>query len=167
MNTDQPRKRSAMVLPVKELAAAAVVLALIIALVIVSCSRAGLSKEYEAARNEFGFDLYSNISAMISKYDEASLIGADLQENIIPSMKQSYILARSIDDSIAEAFGAQYLVLNESIRGSLDSAFEKFDTAFSTGMATDDAQASMSSCISTLRELLSTRFNDDGTLLAL
>ena len=75
-------------------------------------------------------------------------------------MQEYYLAARTLNEALTNAFGERYEVLSVENLSSLDGAFEAYDTAFRTGKSTDDAQATMDSCMGMVRSVLDSRFRD-------
>ena len=143
---------------------------LLIALLSISCisinMRSHIQSEYAAVRNGFGEALYSNLYMLMQTFDMASVPNADMQNAILPQMKEYYIASTALNDAIIKAYGEKYRVLSTDTITAIDKAFDAYSTAFLNGTATDLAKADMQACMDTIRSLLSSRFSE-GVLKAL
>ena len=143
---------------------------LLIALLSISCisinMRSHIQSEYAAVRNGFGEALYSNLYMLMQTFDMASVPNADMQNAILPQMKEYYIASTALNDAIIKAYGEKYRVLSADNIAAIDKAFDAYSTAFRDGTATDLAKADMQTCMETIRSLLSSRFSE-GVLKAL
>lgn len=136
------------------------ILALVILLCISIASRAHIQSEYAAAREEVGQSVYTELYMLCQTFDQVSVPGADVQDGIIPDMREHYLAAQTLNTVLGSAFGSRYVVLSEEQLASLDGAFTAYDTAFSTGKSTDEAQSAMQSCVDMVRAILNEKFYD-------
>jgi hypothetical protein len=97
-------------------------------------------------------------------FDQVTIPGVDIQDGILPSMKNYYLAAQTLNTVLVNAYGERYQVLTPEAIAAIDSAFEEYRTAFRTGKTTESALASMQVCISQVREILATRYNAQGAL---
>lgn len=145
-------------------AGAAIVVAALILLIALLCitisMRAHIQDAYTSARNEVGEQLYTELYMLCQTFDQVTVPGQDVQNVVIPTMQEYYLAARTLNEALTNAFGERYEVLSVENLSSLDGAFEAYDTAFRTGKSTDDAQATMDSCMGMVRSVLDSRFRD-------
>lgn len=141
-------------------------LALLIILLCISISsRAHMQSEYTDARNEIGEALYTELYMLCQTFDQVAVPGAEVQDVIIPGMRDCYLSGQALNTALKNAFGNRYAVLSENDIAALDAAFEAYDAAFRSGKPTDDAQAAMQACIDNVRAILLARY-PSGTLKA-
>ena len=136
------------------------ILALVILLCICIVSRAHIQSEYADAREEVGQSVYTELYMLCQTFDQVSVPGADVQDGIIPDMREHYLAAQTLNTVLGSAFGSRCAVLTEEELSALDSAFSAYDAAFRTGKSTDDAQAAMQSCVDMVRVILNEKFYD-------
>ena len=143
--------------------------ALVVALIIITCIsiniRVNMQREYTTVRSKIGETLYSDLYMLTQTFDMTSVPNADIKNAIIPQMKNYYIASTTLNDALATSFGPRYRLLTEADVNALKAAFNAYDTAFRNDAPTDLAQADMQVCMTRVRELLNTRFND-GALKA-
>ena len=148
-------------------AAAAIALGVVILLVVVLCitisSRAHIHREYTNARDEIGEVLYTELYMLCQTFDQVTVPGAEIQDVIIPAMRDCYLSGQSLNTALKNAFGNRYAVLSEDDIAQIDAAFEAYDAAFRSGKPTTDAQAAMQACIDNIRAILLSRY-PTGTL---
>lgn len=146
-------------------AAALIALVLIVLVCIFAGNATNMRNEYAMARNSLGEDLYRNLRLFTRSYDGVTLAGADVEGSILPSMRDYYLAAVTLDDAIATAYGQRYLLLDETTREAITNAFEAFDNAFAQGRSTSDAVSNMSACVQGVDQLLNTRYDAETRLL--
>jgi len=141
--------------------AGVVVLILMIAFLCISINmRAHIQNEYASARNTFGEALYSNMYMLMQTFDMASVPNADMQNGILPQMKEYFVASNVLNDAIANAYGEKFRVISHENIASIDSAFSAYESAFLNGSSTDLAHTNMTSCMDAIRQLLSSRFSE-------
>lgn len=148
-------------------AAALIALVLILLVCIFAGNATNMRNEYTRTRNSFGEDLYRNLRMFVRSYDGVTLAGADVEGSILPSMRDYYLAATTLDDAIATAYGRDYQVLDNTTRDAIAGAFEAFDNAFAQGRSTSEAISSMSACVQSVERLLNTRYDAETRLIPL
>ncbi|HIS03025.1 MAG TPA: hypothetical protein IAA75_03840 [Candidatus Pullichristensenella avicola] len=148
-------------------AAALIALVLILLVCIFAGNATNMRNEYTRTRNSFGEDLYRNLRMFVRSYDGVTLAGADVEGSILPSMRDYYLAATTLDDAIATAYGRDYQVLDNTTRDAIAGAFEAFDNAFAQGRSTSEAISSMSACVQSVEQLLNTRYDAETRLIPL
>lgn len=138
----------------------AVVIILLITLCITTVMRSHIQSEYTTARNEIGEELYTQLYMLCQTFDQVTLPGQDLQNAVIPKMKEYYLAAQALDNALYNAFGARYSVLSQETLSAMDQAFEAYDAAFKGGKTTEEAQSAMQSCMNAIRSTLDARYLD-------
>lgn len=146
-------------------AGCAVIIVLLIILCITMVMRSHIQTEYTAARNAIGEELYTQLYMLRQTFNQATLPGQDLQNTVIPKMKEYYFAAQALNNAVYNAYGTRYNVLTQDTLSALDTAFDAYDAALKGGKTTEEAQSAMQSCMDTIQGLLDKRFND-GVLLA-
>ena len=166
----EPQKRVKQVLNARvilPIIAALIALVLIVLVCIFAANANSARNEYAQARDSFGEDLYTNLYMFARSYDGVTLAGADVQGSILPSMRRYYIAAIALDDAVTNAYGQRYQLLDQTTRDAIDAAFEAFDDAFAQGDTTSEAVSSMSACVQSVEQLLTTRYDAATRLLPL
>lgn len=146
-----------------EIAALALIVALIVALCVSMNMRANMQRRYADVRDRMGASMYSNLNLMAQTFDMAGVPTADVQNAILPQMKELFYGAVSLNQMLSEAYSDKYALLSGSDIASIESAFSAYDEAYRTEGSTDLAQSDMQACVARVRELLSTRYVS-GTL---
>ena len=141
-----------------ELVALAVIVALIAGLCISINMRTNMQRKYTAVRDRAGSGLYSNLNLMTQTFDMVSVPNADVQNGILPQMKQLFYAAVALNDLISDAYSSRYALLSESDVASIESAFAAYDAAYSSETSTDLAQSNMKACMARVKELLNSRY---------
>lgn len=137
---------------------------LLVVLIVTLCisinMRAHIQREYTSVRNEIGESLYSYLHMLMQTFDMTSVPNADVQNGILPQMREYYIASTTLNSILNNAYGEKYAVLTPSNVTALENAFAAYDNAFQAGAATDLAQTDMKNCMSMVRELLVSRFSE-------
>lgn len=141
-------------------AGCAAVIILLITLCITMVMQSHSQSEYASARNEIGEELYTQLYMLCQTFDQTALPGQDLQNSVIPKMREYYLAAQALNDAMYNAFGVRYNVLTQEFLSAMDQAFESYDAAFKGGKSTEEAQQSMQGCMDALRTLLDARYRD-------
>ena len=148
------------------LSVAVTLLAVTIAVACISISiRVNMQNEYTAVRNGIGESLYSNLYMLTQTFDMTSVPHADVQNAIIPQMKNYFAASTALNDALVKCFGARYRLLTDADISAINAAFNGYDTAFRSAASTDLARADMQNCVTRVRELLATRYSE-GRLYA-
>ena len=140
------------------LGAAAVLVVLIVALCITAGTKSNIQREYTAARNEIGEQLYAELYMLCQTFDQVGVPGAEIQDVIIPDMREYYLSACTLNEALTAGFGDRYAVLTPDAMTAMDAAFEAYDDAFRTGQSTAAAEESMRQCVQMLRGILDSRY---------
>lgn len=130
-----------------------------------SVNASNIQRKYAKAKQTVAESLYASLYMMGITYDSAALVGADVEGNIIPSMKDYYLKAQAQNAALTDAFGESCRVLDDNLIAQLDQAFHAYDDAFDSGAYTDDAAAMMTQAIVTVRESLDKHFDSDARLI--
>ena len=148
----------------RERAMLCVIAALLIAVIAITCIsiniRLNMQNEYAGIRNRMAESLYSNLNMLAQTFDMTSVPNADVKNSIIPQMKNYFVAATTLNELMGNCFGSRYMVLNDADISALRTAFSSYDAAFRSDAPTDLAQADMQACITRVRSLLTSRFND-------
>lgn len=145
---------------------AAIIILVLIILVCIFAGRAThIQHEYAAIQQTFSEALYSDLYMFVRSYDGVTLAGANVEGAILPTMEKYYLSAKTLDETIVEAYGQRYSVLQGGTDTAIAAAFQAFDDAFRLGRNTSDAVSSMSSCMQSIETILTTRFDANNRLL--
>ena len=143
-----------------------ILLIVLVALLCISINmRSHIQNEYANVRNELGESLYSNMYMLMQTFDMSNVPNADMQNAILPQMKEYYIASTTLNEAIIKAYGEKYRVLSTENIAAIDNAFDAYETAFREGAATDLVKTNMQTCMDAIRSLLSSRFSE-GVLKA-
>ena len=140
------------------LAAYALCAALLIALCINISMRSHIQNQYAKAREELTDSIYTELYMFCQTFDQISVPGVDVQNELIPQMKDHFLAARTLNAAAAKAFGDATALLSGEEETAVDAAFTQYDAAFKTGKATDSAQSAMLSCVQRIRAALEARY---------
>lgn len=145
------------------LAALVILLAVLIAALCISNGmRARMQREYTAVRNQIGEALYSNLYILMQTFDMTGVPNADVQNAILPQMKNYFTASTTLNSLLGQAYGSKYTVLTDADINDVNNAFAAYETAYRNGTSTDLAQSDMQLCMGRIKELLNSRFSEGG-----
>lgn len=147
------------------IAALGVILALVIALCISIGMRANIQREYTAARNKAGQQLYDNLFILMQTFDSTAVPNIDVRNAILPQMRDYYIASVTLNNLLSQTYGSRYAVLSDADINDLTSAFTSYEAAYQNNTSTDLAQSNMKLCMDRVKDLLNTRYSQ-GVLKA-
>ena len=145
--------------------AAVLFVVLIVALCISINMRSNIQRQYAQARNKAGEALYSNLYILMQTFDMTSVPNTDVQNAILPQMRDYFIASVTLNSLITQTYGPRYTVLNEEDVNNLTAAFTSYEAAYRNGTPTDLAQSNMRACMERVKELLNSRYSQ-GVLKA-
>ena len=146
-------------------ATVAVLLAVLLVWVCISTSNTSdMQEKYAAARTSVGDMLYGCAMMMALEYDGASLAGADVSGDILPSMRTYFSQVVVLNNALASAFGEEYAVFDQQLINDIQLAFDEYDSAYSSGHSTDGAEARMTLAMADVRKALSERYDENAKL---
>ena len=135
------------------------ILAVVLAVVCISIIiRSRMQREYHRARTEIGVELYTDLYMLCQTFDQVNVPGQDVENVLLPKMREYYVSAQALNTALSHAFGERYRILGDEHLSVMNAAFGAYDTAFKGGKTTETAQASMQSGVDMLRALLNDRF---------
>ena len=139
-----------------------IISALLVAVIAITCIsiniRVNMQKDYNAVRTRMSESLYSNLNMLAQTFDMTSVPNADIKNSVLPQMKNYFVASTTVNELMVNAYGARYQLLTDSDISALRTAFNSYDAAFRSDAPTDLAQADMQTCITRVRDLLSSRF---------
>ena len=95
------------------IAAYALSAALLITLCISISMRSHMQNQYAKAREELMDSIYTELYIFCQTFDQISVPGVDVQNELIPQMKNHFLAARTLNTAAAKAFGDA--IITESI----------------------------------------------------
>ena len=141
------------------IACLALVLVLIVSLCISINIRANIQREYTAARNQAGQLLYDNLFILMQTFDSTAVPNIDVRNAILPQMRDYYIASVTLNNLLAQTYGPQYALLNETDINDLTNAFTGYEAAYRNNTSTDLARADMQLCMDRVKDLLNSRYS--------
>ncbi len=140
-------------------AALGLIVVLIVALCISIGIRANIQKDYAEVRNKIGESLYSDLYLLMQTFDMTTVPNADIQNAILPQMRDYYIASVALNNVLNLAYGPKYAVMTDSDIDSIKNAFIDYEVAYRDNTPIDLAQSNMQQCMDRVRELLGSRYN--------
>ena len=142
---------------------AAVILgASLLCLILVACISIGIhsnmQKKYAAAALKTQEEAYQSLIEMTQLFARVEEPNVDVQNKLIPRLKEKYAAVLALNDTLIEGFGEKYAVLDAQQIAAFDTAFGEYDDAYRKGMATGLAQDDMAVCIAGVQEMIDERY---------
>lgn len=141
---------------------------LIVGLVLWGCistsNAKDMQRKYASSRQAVADTLYGVTAKMTLEYDNAYLAGADVEGDILPSMRTYFAQARALNSAMSLAYGEKYTVLDDGLLKEIDAAFAEYDSAFRGGRSTDVAGSMMTEAMAHTRRALDAHYGDDASL---
>ena len=145
------------------------VIAVIVLLVIMLCInislKTNIQNAYTKVRAELSDSIYTELYMMCQTFDQVSVPGVDVQYDLLPSMKDCFLAAKTLNTALGNSFGEKYSVLTGEDETAVESAFDAYDTAFKSGKSTDEAQATMLACVQQIRTILDTKYSGGASIV--
>ena len=139
--------------------AVVLILALAVGLIVSINMRANIQREYTAARDKAGQQLYDNLFILMQSFDSTAVPNIDVRNAILPQMRDYYVASITLNNLLATTYGPRYAVLTDADINSLTSAFTSYEAAYRNNTSTDLARSDMQLCMNRIKELLNTRYS--------
>ena len=137
---------------------AAILGASLLCLILIACISIGIhsnmQSKYAAAARETQEEIYRGLSAMTQLFARVEEPNVDVQNKLIPRLKEQYAAVLALNESLTKGFGGKYAVLDAEQIAELNAAFAEYDDAYRQGMATGLAQDDMAVCLANVQLLI-------------
>ncbi len=139
-----------------------VLVAALLSLILIACISIGIhsnmQRKYAAAALETQEEAYQSLIEMTQLFARVEEPNVDVQNKLIPRLKEKYAAVLALNDTLVKGFGSKYAVLDSEQIAALDAAFAQYDEAYRQGMATGLAQDDMAVCIAGVQEMIDERY---------
>ncbi len=145
----------------KRVAAAALcaIAALLTALCITIIMQSNIQKKYTETADRMEEQIYQNLINMTKLFAHIEDEKVDVQNKLIPALKEEYASAESLNEALTAGYGAERAVLDEEQLQAFETAFGEYTAAYKEGAATGLAQADMAACIADAQRMIDARYN--------
>lgn len=134
----------------------------LLCLILVACISIGIhsnmQKKYAAAALKTQEEAYQSLIEMTELFARVEEPNVDVQNKLIPRLKEKYAAVLALNDTLIKGFGEKYAVLDAQQVEAFDAAFGEYDDAYRQGMATGLAQDDMAVCIAGVQEMIDERY---------
>lgn len=117
-----------------------------------------IQNKYANAAEQMQEQIYQNLSSMTQLFAHVGDENVDVQNKLIPALKEQYASATSLNEALVSGYGSGYAVLTEEQTQAFDTAFAEYAAAYKEGSATGLAQADMEACIAQIQEMVDDRY---------
>lgn len=168
---DTHQKTKSAVISVKDrqqlqlLAIIALALMLIITTVVNAFQKDRLIDKYDAAREKLASCVSVQATQFLRTCDSLSTPGANVEGDLLPDLHTYFYAMQETDELLTYTYGSAYKVLPDSLSSQIKLALSAYDQAFSTGKPTNSAFSSLTTCASTLNQVLESRFDENGHIV--
>ncbi len=138
---------------------------LVIMLLFAASGRNRLQAQLDETREMMAASVQSDMYAAISSYLTIDRRSADIEGDILPTMKNHMYSARSMNRVLSETFGEKYSLIDEKDYSQFLSVMAEFDRLLASGQSTDPAKELLVPCMNIFQNTLLNRFNEEGELL--
>ena len=138
--------------------ACGVVALLLAVLCITIIMHSNIQNKYSNAAAQMEEQVYQNLSAMTQLFSHVNDENVDVQNKLIPALKEQYASAASLNAALVSGYGSRYAVLSEEQTQAFEAVFAEYAAAYKEGSATGLAQADMEACIAQIQEMVSDRY---------
>ena len=131
---------------------------LLAALCITIIMQSNIQSKYTNAAEQMQEQIYQNLSSMTELFAHVGDENVDVQNKLIPALKEQYASAASLNEALVSGYGKRFAVLSEEQTQAFDTAFSEYAAAYKEGRATGLAQADMEACIAQIQEIVDARY---------
>lgn len=150
-----PRKKKLMMI----VGGAIALLILVLCIVIIMHSH--IQNKYANAAEQMQEQAYQNLVSMSQLFSHVDDENVDVQNKLIPALKEQYASAASLNAALLSGYGKRYTVLSEELTQAFDAAFGEYAAAYKEGSATGLAQADMEACIAEIEKMIEKRYTPE------
>ena len=135
--------------------------ALLIALCITIIMQSNIQRKYAGTAEQMEEQIYQNLINMTKLFAHIEDENVDVQNKLIPALKEEYASAESLNEALIAGYGAERAVLDAEQLQAFETAFGEYAAAYKEGAATGLAQADMEACIADAQRMIDARYNPE------
>lgn len=145
---------------------AGVALALAIALVIVALLGARARGRLGAGQQSLATQIQSNLSGAVQACEQMSLPSANLEGDLLPSMRRRLFAAKELNEVMIDSYGQDSSMINVEIFDQIELALTQIERRLAEGQSTSSEQSTLSAYMAQLEADLSARFAGTELLIS-
>lgn len=134
---------------------------LLVVLCITIIMHSNIQNKYANAAEQMQEQAYQNLVTMTQLFSHVNEENIDVQNKLIPALKEQYASAASLNEALVSGYGANFAVLSETLTQAFENAFTEYAAAYKEGSATGLAQADMEACIAEIQALIDKRYEPE------
>ncbi len=138
---------------------------MLVMLVVAFSGRSRMNEQLLETREMMASSIQSDMSRALDSYGGINRKSADLQGDILPTMRQHMYAANSMNKVLTETYGEEYSMIDKELYDSFQAIMEEFDKRLSAGQSTESAKEQLIACMNGMTAELGNRFGADGLLL--
>lgn len=145
-------------------AAIAVGVALVVALIAVSVAKKNITNAYEKGRVQLAQSIQTNINEALRAFDRITLPNADVQGDILPTMRTHLYAARTLNEAMVDTYGITSGVVDAEVFTQIETAIDEVERSIDSGLSIQTARDTLSRYITSMETALIERFEGSDQL---
>lgn len=138
---------------------------LVVMLLFAFSGKSRLQAQMDESLEMMAASVQSDVYNALNSYRTIDHKSADVEGDILPTMKRHMYSAHSMNRVLTETFGEEYSLIDEESYNEFESVMREFDRVLSAGQSTKAAKELLVPCMNKFQNMLLNRFNEEGELL--
>lgn len=152
-------------IPVVQFIVAGIVVALTVALVVVTNSGKNTGVLLRQSEESLISSVYASITSLERSYEAMSLPGADVENDILPKMRLNLNAAKTVNKILVDVYGDDRAVLSDDMFTQIDESISYMESVIEMGKSQDDAKTQMGQCMEKVQIAMMQRFPQDTSMM--
>ena len=145
--------------------AAAVIVALLITIAVLDSRLESAAQRSDQILLSITQELQSELVFALGTYNGIYSTGADVENSILPTVRQHLNTATAHNNILTNGFGSAYSVFTQDLYNRLEHFYSEYELARSANRSTDSAMEMLDSCMHDIETIVLTRFEADGRVI--
>lgn len=144
----------------------AALLVLGILLTIVSISKNRVQQKLTLGQHQLAAQIQSNLNSAIQKSEKMSLPGANISDDILPTMQLHMFAADELNEVMIGTYGQESSMINGDIYTQIELAFTQLERNITEGKSTSSTQETLVTYMAQMESDLNARFAGSELLMS-
>ena len=140
---------------------------LVVMLLFAFSGKSRLQKQLDTSLEMMAASVQSDVYNALTVYRTIDHKSADVEGDILPTMKRHMYSAYSMNRVLKETFGDEYSLIDDEAYNEFESVMREFDRVLSAGQSTKAAKESLVPCMNGFQNMILNRFTEEGELIPL
>ena len=128
-----------------------------VALIIVSVAKKNITTAYERGREQIALSIQTNINEALRAFDRIALPGADVEGDILPSMRTHLYAAKALNDTMVDTYGAGSAIFENELFTQIENAIDQVEKSIVAGQSTQAARETLASHMTRMETAMAER----------